>query len=396
MRLYLNVSPYGDHVFQIRRRQRKGFLAANSKRGLYFTPRLYDAFVALLQRAKSIALAAEAGEYKDATTTQDLDSETFGGRGGAELRQATGGDSTRILDGGANAKLGDQQFERTNERKIKDDGDNYDKHSTSSTRPTAAVSMAAEAADANEDDESTDRNTSGQDEEDDGNDMGKASRWRAAKTDETTALAAGATGAAGSSTGGAARLDGANRNVSIGTAKYQSGQAAPLMDQTMSSQQAETPAQDNLTIENAAATSLPSPVGRLDTAVDDSMEALRGMLKSLDCGEWNGGVDAVLEAIDGLSRWIPLPVDSGNSATAAAAAEQARTDVDQGVDLTKNGGCVSTAHCRARWVEQIIGIRIGANQQEAENGDDGSIGDDEEQNNRVTIILLGYLYQNLR
>lgn len=50
-------------TYQIRRRQREGFLEANAERGLYFTPHLYDGFMSLLQRAKAAALAAEAGSY---------------------------------------------------------------------------------------------------------------------------------------------------------------------------------------------------------------------------------------------------------------------------------------------------------------------------------------------
>lgn len=50
-------------TYQIRRRQREGFLEANTERGLYFTPHLYDGFMSLLQRVKAAALAAEAGSY---------------------------------------------------------------------------------------------------------------------------------------------------------------------------------------------------------------------------------------------------------------------------------------------------------------------------------------------
>ncbi|CAN0471498.1 unnamed protein product, partial [Ectocarpus sp. 12 AP-2014] len=55
----------------IRRRQREEFLSINAEQGLHFTPRVYDGFMLLLQRAKAIALAAERGDYDEDTNSGD-------------------------------------------------------------------------------------------------------------------------------------------------------------------------------------------------------------------------------------------------------------------------------------------------------------------------------------
>ncbi|CAM9153278.1 unnamed protein product, partial [Chrysoparadoxa australica] len=47
----------------IRERQCKNFSCFNADRGLFFTPVRYDAFVSLLQRVRSVAIAAEQGAY---------------------------------------------------------------------------------------------------------------------------------------------------------------------------------------------------------------------------------------------------------------------------------------------------------------------------------------------
>ncbi|CAN0545445.1 unnamed protein product, partial [Ectocarpus sp. 12 AP-2014] len=56
---------------EIRRRQREEFLSINAEQGLHFTPRVYDGFMLLLQRAKAIALAAERGDYDEDTNSGD-------------------------------------------------------------------------------------------------------------------------------------------------------------------------------------------------------------------------------------------------------------------------------------------------------------------------------------
>lgn len=278
---------------QIRRRQRKAFLTANAERGLYFTPQLYDGFMSLLQQAKAAALAAQAGAYDETTKCNAVDSDgcAYATLAGERRQQppldaddGTGNETTHLNNkesGSANEK----------ESGSRDD----DERLSYSTRPPSDVS-------------------SGGDDGDDDRQEHKSDPGDAKQSPY------GNDGAPG-------RLEQRTKNVeddvqNVG-GRYLSGVAAPrklTVEEEAAEGVSEVPAIGVAEDGNGStATSHQDSSGNNREEAEAvagkgvSMEALKNMLQMLDCGEWDGAVSTVLDAIESLSKWIPPPTADGES-----------------------------------------------------------------------------------
>lgn len=226
-------------VNQIRRRQRKEFLGSNSQRGLYFTPELYDAFVALLRRAKVTALAAQAGQYDEANMIPANEPEVPSHEHAREGKVGGAVDPTtdRDVEVGENVSV-----------------------STSSTRPTSPPSAPH-------------------------------------LTD----------------------VDGGHVLISTQAVGFGNLASSPPIKDNTSHElgvESDTGSRSTEQLSRSRSENEAAATQRVRTfGVDESndvtgVEALRQMLHSLNCGEWDGSVDTVLQAIDSLSAWIPSPQEN--------------------------------------------------------------------------------------
>ncbi|CAM9801293.1 unnamed protein product [Scytosiphon promiscuus] len=275
---------------EIRRRQRMDFVSTNAEQGLYFTPRLYDGFMALLQRARAIAHAAGAGMY---------DVETRSNNGDVEGDQINGSDTPARMH---NHAPGAEAEERTTQNGLEsvltsitksrtsrngviktgdDDSEKESEQSECSTRPVSARSSSG-GSEASLGGEGNGLNA--REDEDD------ASKVRYQAT--VVAVSKNAE---------------SERNLAtVGGMETKSGHVDDEPTIAAVDRERGTDSSTNRSQEMAEGEDDERGDGRKggDQARGDEA-LLRGMLESLNCAEWDGAVTTVLDAIEDLTNSTP-------------------------------------------------------------------------------------------
>ncbi|CAB1098944.1 unnamed protein product [Ectocarpus sp. CCAP 1310/34] len=271
---------------EIRRRQREEFLSINAEQGLYFTPRVYDGFMLLLQRAKAIALAAERGDYDpDTNSGNDTPGTPHG-----EAVPEEGGDGARqgldnaVLAGAKTIPTAKGSNDHGPEQKGGRDGNSggggneNGERSECSTRPASALS-SSEGAD---DDGSSSNDGDDNEDDDEGGKVEAQDPSHGSNAGDVTVEPTEVEGQENSAMAGAEEGE---RGVEQEAGRDEDGTTEAFTEED-GGRGGDTG-------------------GGEDQASAQSL--LRGMLERLDCGEWDGDVNTVLAAIDGLTRWIPVP-----------------------------------------------------------------------------------------
>lgn len=363
---------------QIRRRQRKAFLALNAEQGLYFTPRLYDGFMSLLQRAKAMALNAEAGNYDNTETNQDLIGGTGNGAGAgdgaattsrqelqveAETGTAGEGVKTAVAAGetiAAAATLGLSRKGRGHGGKGGAGSEDAGDHSECSTRPVSARSSSG-GEDEDEDEVSDDGGRrEGRDEvSDTGRQDGNADNDAAMENSNTPAAA---------SEGDPPTVPGETKRPA---GNREAGEGAEDAGGTATEQK------------DGGAEGDGSGCGTTEESEESQARAetllLREMLERLDCEEWDGAVSTVLDAIEGLTRWIPPPpsAEPGTGSRDAASRKTGGGDSDLGAGLAP----ASTARSRSDAGDRSggEGESVASNDDQEEGNEQDKEGDEDEE-----------------
>lgn len=373
---------------QVRRRQREAFLLANADQGLYFTPRLYDAFMSLLQRAKAAAAAAEAGTY-------DVEEENDSGKGEITTQTAmprigdNGNTVTSNANGVCSTGTGIQRQSRQDSvhetctvgvdpsaskamtigslecGKFDENGDDEDR-SSCSTRPpsdgssTGGNSAAGRGCDAADGDDWENNNRRGGD------------------VDERRTPAAEGEVEEFGEVAVAALANGAHDRGAVNSIASPAREEEPYAVEQGEGLQ-EIPGDDM--IRNNG--------GGRGERVD--MEILRGMLQRLNCGEWNGAVATVLQVIEGLSAYIPTLPGPGDSnsvspADASMAVPSVTAPVNGGEVLCENdkasgGGYVreNEEDERKSWSEEQAGKKGDEEEEEEDEDEEEEEGEEDEE-----------------
>lgn len=263
---------------QIRRRQRKEFVSKNAEQGLYFTPRLYDGFMALLQRAKTIALAAEAGTYDVDSSSNKSDENNVlmhDHAQGAEAGECTGQDGLEALPPST-------AQERSNSIGVikgggSSGGEKDSDRSECSTRPVSAQSSSG----------SSEGSVGGGGGDSDHNDREDEDRTLKARNQGTVAVESEHTKRRGHSTAG--------EGMEIKARQIEEDLTIAAADTGQESVEEIREREED-------------DGGNGREGEDQARRAealLRGMLESLNCAEWDGAVSTVLDAIEDLTRWVP-------------------------------------------------------------------------------------------
>lgn len=328
---------------QIRRRQRKAFLSANSEHGLYFTPRLYDGFMSLLQKAKATALAAEAGYYDDNKSNEGGGNDKTTATESAEEQQMQQHLSLGVDGGRRSNKVNSaaaavpsitptQKMKNKNEEDL-EDGSGDGERSSCSTHPASDRSLGGYGdEDANDDTRRTGGDTRGISHGGYRSDVLEQGR-------------------------------GEGKGTVDGNATFQAGSNSHTPVERVLEEL--TPGGDLEARQEAGgceARSTTEGFG-LNNNNEDERESserlgtLRDMLQRLDCEEWDGAVNTVLNVIEGLSSWVPPPASLDESPLAQNNHNGAGPGIDE--------------NSLSLGVDALLASDDGADDQEASSRDGG-------------------------
>ena len=116
----------------------------------------------------------------------------------------------------------------------------------------------------------------------------------------------------------------------------------------------------------------------------EHLETLRGMLQRLDCGEWDGSVNTVLDIIEGLSSWIPPPASPDESPLTQNYQNGAGPGLDKGIlNPGVDAPLASDNDLDSQEASGRDGGRGEQNHPQGEGGDDDEDEEEEEEEEEV-------------